>query len=147
MTTSCCLRSLISSTDMYKSFSCLVRDVSALILSYLEGGGGANYAPLVVFLHHPETPQAIKLKLTDFENTSLTHFQVIPARSLHSELLPRQQNNKGYLAEFDSVEKRKFLNNSVVYKDIELKFGMETNFGLLSSNNSIKLQLDVIMTS
>ena len=29
--------------------------------------------------------------------------------------------------------KVKFLNNSVIFKDIELKFGMETNFGPLNS--------------
>ena len=29
--------------------------------------------------------------------------------------------------------KVKFLNNSVIFKDIELEFGMDTNFGTLNS--------------
>ena len=43
--------------------------------------------------------------------------------------------------------KVKFLNNSVIFKDIELKFGMETNFGPLMSKSNIKLEFDVIVTS
>ena len=35
--------------------------------------------------------------------------------------------------------KVKFLNNSVIFKDTELEFGMETNFGPLNSKNHIKL--------
>ena len=42
--------------------------------------------------------------------------------------------------------KVKFLNNSaVIFRDIELEFSMETNFGQLTSN--IKLEFDVIVTS
>ena len=37
-------------------------------------------------------------------------------------------NCKGYLAKFDSI-KSEIFNNSVIFKDIELKFGMETHFG------------------
>ena len=43
--------------------------------------------------------------------------------------------------------KVKFLNNSVIFKDIELEFGMETNFGPLKSKGNIKLEFDVIVTS
>ena len=44
--------------------------------------------------------------------------------------------------------KVKFLNNSaVVFRDIELEFGMETNFGQLNSKSNIKLEFDVIVTS
>ena len=43
--------------------------------------------------------------------------------------------------------KMKFLNNSVIFKDIELKFGMETNFGQLNSKSNIKLEFDVTVTS
>ena len=32
--------------------------------------------------------------------------------------------------------KVKFLNNSVIFKDIELEFGMETNFGPLNSKTT-----------
>ena len=34
----------------------------------------------------------------------------------------------------------------VIFKDIELKFGIETKFGPLSSKRNINLQFDVIMT-
>ena len=43
--------------------------------------------------------------------------------------------------------KVKFFNNSVIFKDIELEFGMETNFGPLNSKSNIKLESDVIVTS
>ena len=43
--------------------------------------------------------------------------------------------------------KVKFLNNSVIFKDIELEFGVETNFGSLNSKSNIKLEFDVIVTS
>ena len=35
--------------------------------------------------------------------------------------------------------KVKFLNNSVIFDNIELEFGMETNFGPLNSKSNIKL--------
>ena len=43
--------------------------------------------------------------------------------------------------------KVKFLNNSVIFKDIELEFGMETNVGPLNSKSNIKLEFDVIVMS
>ena len=43
--------------------------------------------------------------------------------------------------------KVKFLNNSVIFKDIEPKFGIWTNFGPLNSKNNIKVEFDVIMMS
>ena len=62
--------------------------------------------------------------------------------SLHLELLSLQQNCKRYLAGSGSgLRKLKFLNNSVIYEDIELKIGMITNFGSLISKSDIKLQL------
>ena len=42
--------------------------------------------------------------------------------------------------------KVKLLNDSVIFKDIELEFGMETNFGPLISKSSIKLKFVVIVT-
>ena len=40
-------------------------------------------SPLVFFFHCPETPQAIKLKFSDFKDTSLRHIlQVIPVRHI-----------------------------------------------------------------
>ena len=49
-----------------------------LTLSYL-GGGGRIPPPFMLFFHHPETAQAMKLKLSDFKDTCLRHIlQVIP---------------------------------------------------------------------
>ena len=45
----------------------------------LPGEGGGGIAPLMFFFHHPETAQAMKLKLSDFKDTCLRHIkQVIP---------------------------------------------------------------------
>ena len=41
----------------------------------------------------------------------------------------------------------KFLNTSVISKDIELKFAIWTDFGPLNSNSKIKVEFDVIMMS
>ena len=72
----------------------------------LPGEGGLDSAtPLMFFFHHPETTQAMKLKLSDFKDTCLRHIlQVIPGRYIF-EVLPWQQNYKRYLAKFDSIEK------------------------------------------
>ena len=43
--------------------------------------------------------------------------------------------------------KVKFFNNSVIFKVIELKFGISTKFGLLNSKHNIKVEFYVIMTS
>ena len=43
--------------------------------------------------------------------------------------------------------KVKFFNNLVSFKDIELKFGIKTNFGPLHSKSNIKLEFDIIVTS
>ena len=40
-----------------------------------------------------------------------------------------------------------FFNNSVIFKDIELEFRMETNFGPLNSKSNVNLEFDVIVTS
>ena len=49
-----------------------------LTLSY-TWGGSADSTPLMFFFHHPETAQAMKLKLSDFKDTCLRHIlQVIP---------------------------------------------------------------------
>ena len=43
------------------------------------GGRGADSAPLMFSFHHSETPQAMKLKLSDIKDTSLRHIlRVIP---------------------------------------------------------------------
>ena len=38
-------------------------------------------------------------------------------------------------------------NSAVIFRDIELEFGMETNFGPLNSKRNIKLEFDGIVTS
>ena len=42
--------------------------------------------------------------------------------------------------------KVKLLNNSVIFKDIELKFDMEINFGPLNSKRNIELEFHAIVT-
>ena len=55
------------------------------------------------------------------KDTPLRHF-TSHISSLYSNLLPWQQNYASYLGEFGYKEKLR----SVICKDIELKFGMET---------------------
>ena len=58
-----------------------VRIVSSYFNPILPGGGGAKYAPLLFFLHHPKTAHGITLKLSDFKDTLLRHIlQVKPVR-------------------------------------------------------------------
>ena len=97
------------------------------MLNPILPGEWADSAPLVFFIHHPETHQAIKLKLSDFKDISLRHIlQVIQVlyilRCYHGNKI-----KKGTLQNWLN-RKKKFLNNSV----IELEFGMETNFGPLN---------------
>ena len=98
------------------------------------------------FFHHPETAQAMKLKLSDFKDTCLRHIlQVIPGcyilRCYHSSKITKVP------CKIWLNRKVKFLNNSVIFKDIELKFDIYTNFGPLNSKSNIKVEFDVIMTS
>ena len=58
------------------------------------GGGGGGADPSRVFLPPSLAPQAIKLKLSDFKNTSLRHIlQVIPVRYIlrcyHGNKIPK----------------------------------------------------------
>ena len=111
-----------------------------------EGGGGEDSAPSSFIFHHPETSQAIKLKLSDFKDTSLRHIHVvIPVRYI----LRCYHGNKITKAPWKKIwlnRRVKIWNNSVTFKGIELKFSMETNFGLLNSKSDIKLEFDVIVT-
>ena len=103
-------------------------------------GGGAKYAPLLFFLHHPETSQVIKLKLSDFKDKPLGHFlQVKPVRYILIEATKLQKVPHRILLQ------RKVKNQPIV-KIFELKFGIETKFVPLSSKTNINLQFDVIMT-
>ena len=67
---------------------------------------------------------------------TLRHF------STDFELLPWKQNYRRYLTEFGSKESK----NQPFLKDIELKFGIETNFGPLSPKTNKNVQSEVIMT-
>ena len=110
-----------------------------LTLSYL---GGGEYAPLLFFLHYPKTAEGIKLKLSDFKDTPLRHFlQVKPVRYI----LSCWHGNKITKGTSQNLAPKKS-ENSAICKDIELKFGIETKFGALSSKTNINVQFDVIMT-
>ena len=118
-----------------------VRNV--LTLSYRGGGGGGvKYAPLLFFLHHPKTAQGIKLKPSDFKDTLLRHIlQVKPVR----QVLSCCHSNKITEGTSQDLAPKKS-EKSAICRDIELKFGIGTNFGPLSSKTIIKFQFDVIMT-
>ena len=120
--------------------SLVLSDHWGLTLSYL--GGGGKICPLLFFLHHPKTAQVIKLKLSDFKDTPLRHFlQFKPVCYIFS-CCPGNKITKGTSQNLAPKKSEK----SAIYKDIELKFVIETNFGPLSSKTNINLQFDVIMT-
>ena len=113
-----------------------------LTLSY-RGWGGVKYAPLLFFLHHPKTVQAIKVKLSDFKDTLLRHIlQVKPVRYVLS-CCHGNKITEGTSQDLAPQKSKK----SVICRDIELKFGIWTNFGPLSSKPIIKFQSDVNLTS
>ena len=113
-----------------------------LTLSYLWGGGG-KIRPLLFFLHHPETAEGIKLKLSDFKDTLLRHFlQVKPVRYI----LSCCHGNKITKGTSQNVAPKKS-EKSVICEDVELKFGIEAMFGPLSSKSKINLQFYIIKTS
>ena len=91
-----------------------------LTLSYL----GGNTAPFLFFLHHhPKTAQGIKLKLSDFKVTLLRHvLQFKPVRYF----LSCCHGNKITKGTSQNLSPKKSEN---ICKDIELKFGIETNLG------------------
>ena len=103
-----------------------------LTLSYL-GGGRGKIRSLLFFLHHPKTAQGIKLKLSDFKDTPLTHlFQVKPVRYI----LSCCHGNKITKGTSQNLAP-KISEKSVICKDIELKFGIEATFVPLSSKSNI----------
>ena len=98
------------------------------------------------FFHHPEKPQAIKLKLSGFKDTYLRHilqsYQFVLFRSVTTAIKLQKVPCKIWLR-----RKVKFVNNSVIFKDIKLEFGRETNFGPLNSKSNVKLAFDIIVAS
>ena len=87
--------------------------------------------------------QGIKLKLSDFKDTLLRHIlQVKPVR----EVLSCCHGNK--ITEGTSLDlAAQKSEKSAICRDIELKFGIGTNFGPLNSKTIIKFQSDVNLTS
>ena len=116
--------------DIARPHSPLVKGVGAKRLGkgrvnpILPGGGGIRH--LLFFLHHPKTAKGINLKLSDFRDT--------PCASQTSSL------------HFEQNFAPKKSEQSAIFKDVELKFGIETNVGPLSSKSNINLQFSVIMT-
>ena len=87
--------------------------------------------------------KGINLKLSDFRDTHLRHFvQVKPLRYILN-CCHGNKITKGTSQNFAPKESKK----SAICKDVELKFGIETNFEPLSSKRNINLQFGVIMTS
>ena len=126
------------SASFFKILNCTTPSPT-LTLSYL-GGGGGQIRPLL--LHHPKMAQGIELKLSDFKDTPLRHIlQVKPVRYV------LRCNHGDKITEGTSQDLApKKSEKSAICKDIELKFGIETKLGPLSSKTNINLQFDVIMT-
>ena len=106
-------------------------------------GGGAKYVPLLFFLHNPKTAQGTKLKLSDFKDTPLRHISQV---KLVRYILKCCHDNKITECTSQDLAPKKS-EKSAICKDIELKFGIDTTFGPLSSKTDISLQFDLIMTS
>ena len=125
-------------TDMASVAQCV------LTLSYPGGGGKIHIRNVFLFfLHHPKTAQGITLKLSDFKDTLLRHsLQVKPVRSILS-CCHGNKITEGTLQDLAPKKSEK----SAICRDIELKFGIGTNFGSLSSKTIIKFQSDVNLTS
>ena len=112
-------------------------------MALTRGGGGQNTPPLLFFLHHPKTAQGIKLKFSDFKDTLLRHIlQVKPVRYI----LSCCHGNKITEGTSQDLAPKKS-EKSATCRDIELKFGIGTNFGPLSLKRIIKSQSDVNLTS
>ena len=91
-------------------------------------GGGGKIRPLLFFLHHPKTVQGIKLKLSDFKDTSLRHIlKVKPVRYILS-CCHGNKITEGTSQDLAPKESEK----SAICKDIELKFGIDNKFRPLS---------------
>ena len=104
--------------------------LTLLTLSYRRGGG--KIRPLLFFLHHPKTAQGIKLKLFDFKDTPLRHIlQVKPVPSILS-CCHGNKIKEGTPKDLAARKREK----SAICEDIELKFGIETNFEPLSSKQT-----------
>ena len=75
---------------------------SVQCISYLREGGGGKIPP-PFFLHHLKMAQLIKLKLSDFKDTSLRH--ILQVMTICYILSCYHGNKTTQGAEFDSKEK------------------------------------------
>ena len=111
-----------------------------------RGGGGAKYASLLFFFHHPKTAQGIKgikLKLSDFKDTPLRH--ILHVKPVRYSLSCCHGNSITDRTSLDLAPKKS--EKSAICKDVELKFGKEIMLGPLSSKINKNLQFDIIMMS
>ena len=87
--------------------------------------------------------QAKRQKLSDFNDTLLRHILPVKPVRYISSCCHGNKITEGTLQDLAPKKSEK----SAICKDIELKFGIETKFGALSSKTKHKLQFDVIMES
>ena len=118
---------------------CCLDLLANLTLSYLTRPN----TPPPVFLHHLKTAQGIKLKLSDFKDTLLR--DILQVKSVRHVLSCCHGNKITEDTSQDLAPKKS--QKSAICSDIELKFGIGTNFGPLSSKTIIKFQSDVNLTS
>ena len=105
--------------------------------------GGGKYASLLFFLHDPKTAQGIKLKLSDFKDTLLRHILQIKPVCYVLSCCHSNKITEGTSQDLAPQKSEK----SAICRDIELKFGIGTNFGPLSSKTILEFQSDVNFTS
>ena len=121
----------------------MISAISKQVFNPILPRGGGNPPPLLFFLHHPKTTQGITLKLSHFKDTLLRHIlQVKPVRYVLS-CCHGNKITEGTSQDLAPQKSEK----SAICRDIELKFGIGTNFGPLSSKTIIKFQSDVNLTS
>ena len=93
--------------------------------------------PPPVFLHYPKTAQGIKLKLSDFKDTLLRRIlQVKPVR----HVLSCCHGNKITEGTSQDLAPQKS-EKSAICRDIELKFGIGTNFWATELKNNHKIPI------
>ena len=95
---------------------------------------------LPVFLRHPKTAQGIKMKLSYFKNTPFRH--ILQVKTV-SYILNCCHGNKITKDTSQNLAPKKSEKLAICS---ELKFGIETKFGALSSETSMNAQFDIIMT-
>ena len=111
----------------------------SLTLSYLDE---AKYTPSCFSSTILKRLKVSSLKLFDFKDTPLRHFLQL---KLVRYILSCCHGNKITKGTPQNLAPKKS-ERSAICKDIELKFGIETKFEPLSSNSTINLRFNVILT-